>query len=38
VWLDRLPDLRRMVEFLFLAERRTDGRQRDVKHTPPPPK
>jgi hypothetical protein len=23
VWLDRLPDLRRMVEFLFLAERRT---------------
>ena len=22
VWLDRLPDLRRMVDFLFLAERR----------------
>jgi len=23
VWLDHLPDLRRMVEFLFLAERRS---------------
>ena len=22
VWLERLPDLRRMVDFLFLAERR----------------
>ncbi len=27
VWLERLPDLRRMVDFLFLAERR-GGRER----------
>lgn len=29
VWLERLPDLRRMVDFLFLAERRA-GRERAV--------
>lgn len=29
VWLERLPDLRRMVDFLFLAERRA-GRARSV--------